>query len=243
MYTRDKRFILAVASVVAIWGVSVAPRLAAEPAADMSQVTPALSAPLKAARDALRGGKYANAISKLKEAESNPKKTPYDEHVINVLSGSAYARTNDYADAEKAFEAQITDGFTDASNLPRIVMAVVQINYQLKNYARAAEFGNRALNEGVANDVLYTIVAQAYYLNGQDDAVREFLGKRIGSLALQGRDVPPSYFQLIISSCLRLHDSACVTTYSKRLNGPRDPILIDPKLNHDAMLQANTSSP
>jgi hypothetical protein len=35
MYTRDKRFILAVASVVAIWGVSVAPRLAAEPSADM----------------------------------------------------------------------------------------------------------------------------------------------------------------------------------------------------------------
>jgi hypothetical protein len=206
-------------------------------------VTPALSAALRAARDALRGGRCADAISKLKEADSNPEKSPYDEHIINVLAGSAYARTNNYADAQKAFEAQLTDGFTDAADLPRIVTAVVQINYQLKNYARAAEFGNRALNEGVANDMLYTLVAQAYYLNGQDDAVREFLGKRIGSLAMQGRDVPPSYFQLILSSCIKLHDSACVTAYSKRLNGSRDPILIDPKLNHDAMLQANASSP
>jgi hypothetical protein len=38
-------------------------------------------------------------------------------------------------------------------------------------------------------------------------------------------------------------DSACVTAYSKRLNGPRDPLLIDPKLRHDSMLQANASSP
>jgi tetratricopeptide (TPR) repeat protein len=173
-------------------------------------VTPALSAALRAARDALRGGRCADAISKLKEADSNPEKSPYDEHIINVLAGSAYARTNNYADAEKAFEAQLTDGFTDALDLPRIVTALVQINYQLKNYARAAEFGNRALNEGVANDIVYTLVGQAYYLNGQDDAVREFLGKRIGSLAIQGRDVPPSYFQLIIGSCVRLHDSACV---------------------------------
>jgi tetratricopeptide (TPR) repeat protein len=168
MYKRDKRFISAVASVVAIWGVSVAPRLAAEPAADMPHVTPDLSAPLRAARVALRDGRCADAISKLKEAESNPKKTPYDEHVINVLAGSAYARTNDYADAQKAFEAQFNDGFTDASNLPHIVRALAQINYQLKDYARAAEFGNHALNEGVADDMLYTLVSQAYYLNGQD---------------------------------------------------------------------------
>jgi hypothetical protein len=120
---------------------------------------------------------------------------------------------------------------------------VAHLNYQLKNDARAAEFGNRALNEGVVDDEMYTLVSQAYYLSGQDDAVREFLGKRIESLARQGRDVPPSYFQLIISSCDKLHNSACVTAYSKRLNGPRGPILIDPELNHGAMLHANASSP
>jgi tetratricopeptide (TPR) repeat protein len=242
MYTRDKRFILAVACVAA-WGVSFAPRLAAQPTADIPHVSSALSAPLRTAHDALRAGRFADAISKLKKAESDPNKTPYDEHIINVLAGSAYARTNNYADAEKAFEAQSNDGFTDTSDLPRIFTAVAQINYQLKNYTRAAEFGNRALNERVEDDMLYTLVSQAYYLNGQNDAVREFLGKRIGSLAIQGRDVPPAYFQLIISSCTKLHDSACVTAYSKRLNGSRDPILIDPKLNHDAMLQAYASSP
>ena len=85
----------------------------------MPHVTSALSAPLRAARDALRAERYADAIAKLNEAEANPEKTPYDEHIINVLAGAAYARTNNYADAVKAFEAQVNDGFTNAADFPR----------------------------------------------------------------------------------------------------------------------------
>jgi hypothetical protein len=85
-------------------------------------------------------------------------------------------------------------------------------------------------------------VAQAYYLNGQHDAVRDFLGKRIERLQTQERDVPRSYCQLILNSCIKLHDSACVTAYSKRLNGPRDPILIDPITSRDSILNANAGS-
>jgi hypothetical protein len=48
MYTRDKRFILVVASIAAAWGVSFAPRTTAEPTADLPHVTSALSAPLRA---------------------------------------------------------------------------------------------------------------------------------------------------------------------------------------------------
>jgi tetratricopeptide (TPR) repeat protein len=242
MYTRDKRFILVVASIAAAWGVSFAPRIAAEPTADLPHVTSALSTPLRAARDALRAERYADAIAKLNEAEANPEKTSYDEHVINVLAGSAYARTNNYADAVKAFEAQVNDGFTNAADFPRVVKAAVQINYHLKNYDRAAEFGNRALNQGIEDDELYTLVGQAYYLNSQYGAVRNFLGKRIGSLQMQGRNVPPSYFQLVISSCVKLSDDACVAAYSKQLNAPHGPILIDPIFKRDALIQANANS-
>ena len=240
MYTRDKRFILVVASIAAAWGVSFAPRTTAEPTADLPHVTSALSAPLRAAQDALRAERYADAIAKLQEAEANPKKTPYDEHVINVLAGAAYARTNNYADAAKAFEAQVNDGFTNAADFPRIVKAAAQINYHLKNYDRAAEFGNLALNQSVEDDELYTVVSQAYYLNSRYDAVRNFLGKRIGSLQMQGRDVPPAYFQLVISSCVKLYDDACVAAYSRQLK--RGPLLIDPIFKRDATFEANTNS-
>ena len=62
---------------------------------------------LKPAQDAIQAKKYQEGLDKLKEAESNPKKTPYDEHVINNLAAFAYVKTNNFPEAAKAFEAQI----------------------------------------------------------------------------------------------------------------------------------------
>ena len=110
-----------------------------------------LAKPLKAAQDALTAKKYPEALAKLKEAEANPKKTPFDEHIINELAGVAYARTNNYPEAAKAFEAEINDGFLDEKEVPGRVKAVAQINYQLKNYDKAIEYGNRAIKGGYAD--------------------------------------------------------------------------------------------
>ena len=245
MYTRGRWFILLmVASTAVACSASPAPSDAAGPTANVPHVSSALAAPLRAAQDAVQAKppKLQEALAKLKEAEANPERTPYDEHIINVLAAFAYARLKDYPGAEKAFAAQVNDGFTSPADVPRIIKTVTQLNYLLKNYARAVEFGNLALNESVEDDQLYTIVSQAYYLNGQYDAVREFLVRRIESLERQGRNAPPEYFQLIAGSCVKLQDSACVTTYYKRLDAPHHPILIDPELKHDAMFQANATS-
>jgi tetratricopeptide (TPR) repeat protein len=251
MYTRGKRFILlVVASTAVTCGASFAFGDAAVPTANVPHVSPALAAPLRAARDALQDKppKLQEAVAKLREAEGNPEKTPYDEHIINALAGSAYARLNDYPDAEQAFAAQVNDGFTSRADFPRLIKAVTEINYQLKNYARAAQFGTRALTENAEDEELYTLVSQAYYLDDQYDAVREFLVRRIESLERQGREAPRQYLQLIWASCVKLQDSACVSAYSNRLNAPKGrdaphhPILIDPELKHDAMFQANATS-
>src|SRR2546429_7168119 len=39
-------------------------------------------------------------------------------------------------------------------------------NYQVKNYDKAIEFGNRAIKGGFADQELRTLVGQAYYLKG-----------------------------------------------------------------------------
>src|SRR5580704_11825035 len=152
-----------VLSAAVMGATSLVPVVAADKKEE-NKVSKDLAKPLKAAQDALQAKKYPDALAKLKEAESNPKKTPYDEHVINVLAGSAYARTNDYQSAEKAFEAQVNDGFTDQQDLPRIVKATAQINYQLKNYDKAIEYGNKAIKGGFGDEEINIIVGQSYYL-------------------------------------------------------------------------------
>ena len=140
----------------------------------------------------------------------------------------AYVRTKNYLDAAKTLGAQLNDGLLEQAEVPARIKAVAQVNYQIKNHDKAIQYGTEAVADGFADDETYTLVAQAYYLNGQHGALRDFLAKRIESLQTQERDVPKSYFQLVLSSCIKLDDRACVTAYSKGLNGPRDPILIDP---------------
>ena len=191
--------------------------VAADKPKDENKVSKDLAKPLKAAQDALQAKKYSDALAKLKEAEGNPKKTPYDEHVIQVLEGSAYARTNDYPDAEKAFEAQANDGFTEAADLPRIVKAVAQINYQLKNYDKAIEFGNRAIKNGQGDEEINVIVGQSYYLKGDYKGTLKFLQPLVDGDIKAGRTPKDQSLQLIMSSCVKTDDSECTTRALEKL--------------------------
>ena len=184
---------------------------------DENKVSKDLAKPLKAAQDALQAKKYQDALAKLKEAEGNPKKTPYDEHVINVLAGSAYARTNDYPDAEKAFEAQANDGFTEAAELPRIIKAVAQINYQLKNYDKAIEYGNRAIKNGNGDEEMNVIVGQSYYLKGDYKGTLKFLQPLVDGDIKAGRTPKDQPLQLIMSSCVKIEDADCTTKALEKL--------------------------
>ena len=184
---------------------------------DENKVSKDLAKPLKAAQDALQAKKYPDALAKLKEAEGNPKKTPYDEHVINVLAGSAYARTNDFPDAEKAFEAQANDGFTEPGELPRIVKAVAQINYQLKNYDKAIEYGNRAIKNGAGDDEINVIVGQSYYLKGDYKGTLKFFQPVIDADIKAGRTPKDQQLQLVMSSCVKIEDADCTTKALEKL--------------------------
>ena len=178
-----------------------------------------LAKTLKAAQDALQAKppKAADAIAKLKEAEANPKKTPYDEHVINALLGTAYARQNDMADAEKPFEAQVNDGFTEPGDLPRIVKAVAQINYSLKNYDKAIDYGNRAIKGGYGDEEINVIVGQSYYLKGDYKGTLKFFQPVVDADIKAGRTPKDQQLQLVMSSCVKLEDADCTTKALEKL--------------------------
>jgi tetratricopeptide (TPR) repeat protein len=176
-----------------------------------------LAKPLKEASDALNAKKYPDAIAKAKEADTNPKKTPYDQHIINELLGVAYARTQNFAEASKAFEAEINDGFLDEKELPGRIKAVAQMNYQLKNYDKAIEYGNRAVKGGFADDEMKTLVGQSYYLKGDYKGTLKYYDAAIDQEIKAGQTPKDEPLQLALSSCIKLNDSECTTRELERL--------------------------
>jgi len=210
-------FGLAVATIGAVALLAGQPVSAADKDKDKNKVSKDLAPTLKAANDALQAKKYSDALVKLKEAEGNGKKTPYDQHIINELAGVAYAKTNNYADASKAFEAEINDGFLDEKEIPGRVKAVAQMNYQLKNYEKAIEYGNRAIKGGFADDEMKTLVGQSYYLKGDYKGTLKFYDDIIAQQIKAGQTPKDEPLQLALSACVKLNDSDCTTRELERL--------------------------
>jgi tetratricopeptide (TPR) repeat protein len=170
-----------------------------------------LAKPLKEANDDIKAKKYADAIAKLKDAEGIAGKTPYDQHLINDMLTFSYIKTQDYASAAKTMEAEIDDGFTPQADIPQKVRGLAEINYQLKNYDKAIEFGNRAVKGGFGDEQIRTLVGQAYYLKGDWKGTLKFEDGLVDSQIKAGETPKNESLQLILSACVKLNDTACET--------------------------------
>ena len=182
-----------------------------------AKVSKNASKPLKAAKDAADAQKYPEALAKLKEVEALPDKTPYDEHVMNELYGFVYVRTQQYAEAAKALESGLNDGFLSEADAQVRVKALAQVNYQIKNYDKAIEFGNRVIKAGQADDDMVTLVSQAYYIKGDYKGTIAFVNDYNEGQIKAGKTPKEQSINLVLSSCIKLDDNDCATKALERM--------------------------
>jgi tetratricopeptide (TPR) repeat protein len=172
---------------------------------------------IKEAHDDLNAKKFPEAIAKLKEADGTAGKTPYDEHLINDMLAYAYVKTNDYPDAAKAWEAEVEDGFTTGTDLQQKIRGLSEVHYQLKNYDKAIDYGQRALKGGFGDDHTRTIVGQAYYLKGDWKNTQKFEEEIVGGAIKSGAQPSNDSLTLLLSACVKLEDNVCTTKQLERL--------------------------
>lgn len=180
-------------------------------------VSKALAKPLKAAQEALGKKDWKGALAKLDEADAVASKAPYDLHLIAEMRGFAYVRLGNYAEAAKNLEAGLNSGFLAQEDVAGRVRALAQINYQIKNYAKAIEYGNRAIKGGFADAELYTLVGQAYYVQGDYKGTLKFMDNYVDSQVRRGETPKKQSLELILSSCVKIKDDGCTTGALERL--------------------------
>ena len=145
---------------------------------------------------------------------------------VHVWSYAGYAyqealerllKTNDFPDAAKVWEAEVEDGFTTGPEQQQKVRGLSEVNYQLKNYDKAIEYGQRALKGGYGDEHIKTIVGQAYYLKGDWKGTLHFEEDLVNSTIKAGGTPAVEPLQLILSSCVKLEDRACQTKALERM--------------------------
>src|SRR3984885_14634281 len=168
-----------------------------------------LAEPLKKAQEDVTNKRYAEAITKLKDAESIAGKTPYDQHLINEMLTFSYIKTQNYTEAAKTMEAEIDDGFVPAADMNQKVKALAELNYQIKNYDKAIDFGNRAIKGGFADESMKTLVGQSYYLKGDWRGTLKYEEGIVDGEIKAGEKPTNESLRIIFSSCQKVNDDAC----------------------------------
>jgi len=214
--TNSLRALLVGATLAAVAGF--VPGTPAFAQAKQAQPSAKLQKMLHDAQEDIKNKKWSEAIAKLREAEGTAGKTPADQHIINEFLGFVYVKTGNYAEAAKAWEAELDDGFTPQADIAQKTKELAVISYQLKNYDKAIDFGNRAIKGGFADDQTKTLVAQSYYLKGDYKNTQKFVEANIVDPQIKAGQTPSQEsLMLIYSACQKLQDEECTTRVMEKL--------------------------
>jgi tetratricopeptide (TPR) repeat protein len=208
-----KSILPALAAGAVVITLSIQPAFAAEKS---QQPSAKLAKPLHDAQEDLKAKKYTDAIAKLKEADGMASKTPYDQHIINDFLANAYINTQNYAEASKATEAELDDGFLTDAEKPTKIRAIAEMNYQLKNYDKVIDYGNRSLKYS-DDERMRTLVGQAYYLKGDFKGAQKFEEAAVDNEIKGGATPKKEQLLLYYSACQKNNDNNCSTKAMERL--------------------------
>jgi tetratricopeptide (TPR) repeat protein len=161
------------------------------------------------AQEALKSKNWAAALSKIKEAEALPDKTPFDAYTIAEFACQANVGAGNYAEAAKTCEEQLNSSFMAEANVARQVHILQALNYQIKNYDKAIEFGQRAVKAGTASDEDKNILAQSYYLKGDWKGTLKTEDALVDQEIKAGQIPKDQQLALVLSACVKLEDAAC----------------------------------
>ena len=206
----------------ALTGIAFAAALlmAALPAAyAQEKVRPEVGKPLQQAQELLKGKRYKDALSKLREVDSVSGKTPNESFQIEWTRANAALGAGENDTAAKAFEAVINSGKAPANAQLSIIDTLVKLYANNKDYASALKWGNRYYKEGGTNPQIRTQMIQAHFQSGDfANAAKESLAD-VNADEKAGRTPSEEKLQLLANSYLRQKNNAGYSaTIEKMLN-------------------------
>jgi hypothetical protein len=204
----------AAALLAASAGAAVAQSPAQAPAsgpaasAPANPLRPEVAAAVYAAQEAGRAGQKDAAEAKLREAAAVPALTPFEQMVIERGRASVALSVRDHAQAIKSLDAVAASNQLTGADQLQIVELLAKLNYQEKDFAQAAVWARRYIQDGGNDPALRDLLAQALYLGNDFKGAASELEPRVAADEAAGRATPETSLRLLISSYMQSKDDA-----------------------------------
>ncbi|HWW20770.1 MAG TPA: tetratricopeptide repeat protein [Steroidobacteraceae bacterium] len=116
---------------------------------------------LKAAQDAIKEKKLDEALTHLKEAQTVPDRTAYDNFVINQDLLYIYVQKQDYAAAAPILESTAQSPYAKPEDQKAWLKALFAIDYQQKDYQKTVDVGEQLIKRGISDAQTLSTIAEA----------------------------------------------------------------------------------
>jgi tetratricopeptide (TPR) repeat protein len=169
------------------------------------------------ALDDMKAQKYAAAIAKLESTQGIRGKSANEQHLIDDMLSFGYLKTNNYEAAARTLEREVRAGVSSPGEIAHEFGELCEINFHLKNYDKAIDFGTRAIEGGFADERITTIVGESYYLKGDYAGTRKVEEGLVEGRIRAGAVPDSESLTLIYSACRMTDDAACTEVALERL--------------------------
>lgn len=211
---------LAIASLCAqAQGPSTAAAPASAASAPAQGARPEVVSILQAARSLNGEKKYADALSKIREADALPGITPYERHYIERMRAAAAVGAGDAPLAIKSLETALQGGGTELGPAERqeVLRLLASLYYNTKQYPQTIEYAQRYFKEGGNDAGVHTAYVNAVYLGGDYATAAKELAAMVKADDAAGKPVSEQVLRMLASSQNKTKDDAGYTDTLRRL--------------------------
>ena len=195
--------------------VAAAAALVFGAAQGQSGLRPDVGRPLQAAEALIKGGKYREALAKVREADAVGGKSAGENLMVERMRLAAASGAGDADTAARAFET--VGGSVGGADKLRMIESIAGSYYRAKEYAKAQQWYGRYFREGGSSSTNRTLMIQTQYLSGDFAGAAKELIAEIQSAERNGAVPAEERINLLMNAAVRQKDVSGETFALERL--------------------------
>ena len=173
--------------------------------------------PLQTARDLIKGKRYGEALSKLREVDAVPNLTANERFLLEQMRASAALSGGDNGQAIKSIQALLASGRLPESQQGQYAASLASLYYRERDYKDAAQWAGRALRSNPSDGAMRGLQIQSHYLAGDFAAAAREALEDVQAAERAGRTPPEAQLQLLANIASKTGDRAGYVAGIERL--------------------------
>jgi tetratricopeptide (TPR) repeat protein len=172
---------------------------------------------LGAVEKAFNAKQWDQVLSGVAEAEAaGVEQTEFDKYWIHEFRGRALLSQQKYAESVKDLDAGLASPCMEEGDKPAREKILLQLAYQLKDYPKVIEVGNRILQTNPDPEI-GVYVGNAYYIADDYENTRRVMKDVVAKQEAGSKPPDEITYRILQGACVKLKDNACVAELLEKL--------------------------